>query len=344
MYGTTLTSWPLMMVKALEAKGIDARALLRQTGLDPDLLDDPNARYHYRRINRFYHRAVEVSGDPCIGLEAARYWHPTTLHALGYAWLASQTLQEAFDRLARYARIVSDTGRIRFERIEDGYRLVFGPFISQIEGIVHPTSIDMVLAVLIRMCRTSYGDDFQAREVHVSHPRTECQEALAEYHRAPLVYGAERDMLIFDAEPVEARLPTGNAELARVNEEVINRYIARMDQADIVTRVKVAITESLPSGRISEERIADRLNMSQRSLQRRLQERHTCYRDLLEETRRDLANRYMEDTRYRISEITYLLGFSDPSNFTRAFRRWKGVSPTVYRRAIQGEQRAGAAQ
>ncbi len=339
MYGTTLTSWPLMVVKALEEKGIDARALLRQTGLDPALLDDPNARYHYRRINRFYHRAVEESGDPCLGLEASRHWHPTTLHALGYAWLASQTLKEAFERLVRYVRIVSDTGQLRFEREDDGYRLIFGPFLGQVEGIMHPMAVDLAYAVIVRMARMSYGEDFHAREVHLTYADSPCHDQLTAFHRAPIVYGTDEFALRFDAEPIEARLPTGNAELARVNEEVIDHYIARMDQADIVTRVKVAITEELPSGRISEERIAEHLNMSQRSLQRKLQERHTSYRALLEETRRDLANRYMEDTRYRISEITYLLGFSDPSNFTRAFRRWKGVSPTVYRNAIRGEQR-----
>ena len=339
MYGTTLTSWPLMVVKALEEKGIDAHALLRQTGLDPALLGDPNARYHYRRINRFYHRAVEESGDPCLGLEASRHWHPTTLHALGYAWLASQTLQEAFERLVRYVRIVSDTGQLRFEREDGGYRLIFGPFLGQVEGIMHPMAVDLAFAVTVRMCRMSYGEAFHPREVHLTYTDSPCHDQLTAFHQAPIVYGTDEFALRFDAEPIEARLPTGNAELARVNEEVIDHYIARMDQADIVTRVKVAITEELPSGRISEERIAAHLNMSQRSLQRKLQERHTSYRTLLEETRRDLANRYMEDTRYRISEITYLLGFSDPSNFTRAFRRWKGVSPTVYRNAIRGEQR-----
>jgi AraC-like DNA-binding protein len=98
-------------------------------------------------------------------------------------------------------------------------------------------------------------------------------------------------------------------------------------------QVKTKLIQELPSGNISEEIIAEDLYMSQRSLQRRLREEGTTYKELLNETRRDLAAQYIKASSVSINEITYLLGFSEPSNFSRAFKRWTGVSPSEYRQS-----------
>ena len=98
-------------------------------------------------------------------------------------------------------------------------------------------------------------------------------------------------------------------------------------------QVKTKLIQELPSGHICEENIAEDLYMSQRSLQRRLREEGTTYKELLNETRRDLAAQYIKVSGVSINEITYLLGFSEPSNFSRAFKRWTGVSPSEYRQS-----------
>lgn len=331
MHGTTISSWILQVAKALEEYGIDYRPLFRKAGLDPERLNDPNARYYYIPIARLFHLAVEATGDECFGLKTSKQWHPTTLHALGYAWLASHSLKEAFERLERYLKIVSNVGNLYFMHEGDIYTVRFGEVLPRYDGIEHPAQTDLAFAVLVRMCRTSYGNNFNPVRVDMRYPTPACRNEHDEYFQCPVNFNAEDDILIFDAETVEAMLPTGNAELARVNDEVVSRYIAQMDREDIVTQVKLNITDSLPSGQVTEDHVADQLNMSRRSLQRKLRENSTSYRQLLEETRKELAGQYMKDRSYSISEITYLLGFSDPSNFNRAFRRWKGVSPSAYR-------------
>jgi AraC-like DNA-binding protein len=100
-----------------------------------------------------------------------------------------------------------------------------------------------------------------------------------------------------------------------------------------VMQVKTKLVDHLPSGAITEKDIADLLNMSLRSLQRKLEEKGYTYKQLLEETRRELAEQYIRNSRLSLGEITYMLGFSELSNFSRAFKRWTGKSPQHYRRA-----------
>jgi AraC-like DNA-binding protein len=107
--------------------------------------------------------------------------------------------------------------------------------------------------------------------------------------------------------------------------------LARLDKSDVIARCRAAVLEDLPSGEASAEDTAKQLHMSPRTLQRKLAEAQTTYVQLVDDTRKDLALRYIEDPRRSITDITFSLGFSQPSAFTRAFRRWTGLAPSEYR-------------
>ncbi len=111
-------------------------------------------------------------------------------------------------------------------------------------------------------------------------------------------------MLHLDKDTLEQHLPTGNAELARANEQVIQTYLAHLDRSDVVMRVKIALLERLPSGPVSERSIAEAFNMSLRTLQRKFQDEGTTYKEFLDETRRELAAGYVKNPHVSISEIT----------------------------------------
>ncbi|PPA05284.1 AraC family transcriptional regulator, partial [Pseudomonas sp. MWU12-2312b] len=99
---TSLASWTRALRKQLDALGLDSTALCRQAGLDPQWMDDPNARYPLSGTTRLWELAVQASGDPAIGLRVSRFVSPTTFHALGYALVASGSLREVFERIVRY--------------------------------------------------------------------------------------------------------------------------------------------------------------------------------------------------------------------------------------------------
>ncbi|NNF96819.1 MAG: helix-turn-helix transcriptional regulator, partial [Halobacteria archaeon] len=135
----------------------------------------------------------------------------------------------------------------------------------------------------------------------------------------------------FNKADVNKYLPTSNAEMARANEKVIVDYLARLDKNNITAQVKAKLLDLLPSGNFTEETIIQSLHISQRTLQRKFKDEGTTYKQLLDESRSELAKEYVNDTSLSFSEITYLLGFSEQSNFTRAFKRWQGQSPSAYR-------------
>jgi AraC-like DNA-binding protein len=126
-------------------------------------------------------------------------------------------------------------------------------------------------------------------------------------------------------------LPTANTDLARVNEEIVASYLEQIEHGTVSKRVRTRLIEQLPSGHVSQESIASSLFMSTRTLQRKLQEENTSYKELLTETRHELAMRYMASSSSPVSEVAYLLGFSEVGNFTRAFKRWTGMAPTEFR-------------
>lgn len=326
---TALTSWAKAIRKALEAAGHDPKPLFLQAGLELSALDDPNARYPVESTLRLWQQVVRVTGDPAFGLVAARYVSPTTFHALGYSLVASPTLKDAFERLVRYFRVVSDAAELEFRTVGDEYHFELRVDIGGPEPALE--SIDAFACVIVRMCRGLYRRDYAPLRVSLRRPAPTDPTPYTRAFRAPLSFGASANLLVFDRASFETTLEGANSELARHNDEIAAKYLAHFDRHNITNRVHGVLVQQLSLGEPSQQKIADALHMSLRNLQRRLASEGTSYKDILNDTRRELALSYIKDLRYSVSEITYLLGFSDTSSFNRAFRRWTGQAPTLYR-------------
>jgi AraC-like DNA-binding protein len=325
-----LASCGLILWKTLESYGLDSHALFVKAGLDPERFRDPDARFSFSAIRNLWKLSLEATWDPCLGIRAARYWHPSNFHAAGFAWMASASLKDALERTVRYFRIVStDPERLSLVETDDDFRFIIDTADVRERGL--DEEYDLLMAIIVDMCRTSYGPTFKPLLVMMERPAPPCAKEFVEYFGAPVQFSSETNLLAFDKEDLTKQLPTANAELAHANERIVMEYLSYLDRSDIITRVKTRLIDSLPSGRVTEESIADALHLSRRSLQRRLKEEGTSYTQVLDETRRQLAAQYVRHSRLSINEITYLLGFSEPSNFSRAFRRWTGASPTAYR-------------
>ena len=126
-------------------------------------------------------------------------------------------------------------------------------------------------------------------------------------------------------------LPTGNRDLAAIHDRALVEQLARLDKTDIMARFRASLLERMASGDLSEDNLARDLHMSRRSLQRRLAEAEATYQSLVDDTRRDMALRYLEDAGKSATDIAFLLGYSQQSAFTRAFRRWSGKTPSAWR-------------
>ena len=340
MAATTVTAWAQLVHRALEQAGADPDGLFEQAGLDPSALREPGARYSFLKVQELWRLAEATTGDPDFGLAAARCWHPTSWHALGYAWLASETLLDAFERTRRYARLVTDSVSIELEPSPHGIWVV-GHLRPGLPMVVRPAQ-DVGLATVVMMCRLSRGPQFRPLCARFAYPRPASTEALERFFEAPCEFDAEVGGLEIASDDLEAPLPSANAELARTNEQVIVDYLDHFDATTVAQRARCKLLEQLPSGHACEASVARELNMSSRTLQRRLRAEGTTFRDILDDVRRELAIRYLTRRELSINEITYILGFVEPSSFTRAFRRWTGSCPTVYRDAARAADRSEA--
>lgn len=312
------------------ANGVDSAALLRAWGIDPDGLDAGDRRLRIDQVLG-YLEAVEqalLERDPAAGLAANEYWHPSKFGPLGYAWLTSDSLVAAFRRLERYSRIVSEGVQVGLKADEEELVVSFDFVQSWRAPLLRN---DVTLASVLAMCRNQVGPDFIPERVELAHPPPADREPYEALFRCPLSFDRAVSALVVAREQADRRSAVSYARMERLHDQVMVEYLAHLSDDEIVERARVAIREVLPSGELSDAAVADKLHLSSRTLQRRLKAQGTSFKALLTEVRTELADQFLRENRHSLSEIAFLLGFSELSAFSRAFRRWKGVSPSQYR-------------
>lgn len=324
---TTIGGYALAIAKALDHSGIDSARILRAAGISAALTNDPLSRLPVATLTQLYRACVEVTHNPYFGLTVGKFIHISNLHALGYALAASSNLLEFCRRLARYFRLASQTAEIRVIESDDEIALE----IKQLVDVCGETEDALITFVVLSM-RQLYRPEFNPTRVALHHavPR----DGPAPYEnlfRAPVTFDQALAVLAIPRASAEHPLPGACAELAQLNDNIANRYMAQLDKDDVVNTVRLKIIDMLPSGDCSREKVASAMCMSPSTLQLKLAQRDTNFQDLLDAIRKELARSYVRQQSLSITEITFLLGFSDTSNFTRAFKRWEGKSPSSFR-------------
>lgn len=327
MSHTILASTTAILWKSLRSAGFDPTPLFLQVEINPELMKDPHARVSGESVLDLWRLAIELTGNDCLGITAAKHWHPSMFGALGYAWLASSTLHTALKRAARYMLAINNARDALMEETPAGfnYRLFPGLAIDKLS-----VQNDLHLAVLIKMCRANYGEQLNPLAVTFTHAEPHCSKEYFAHFRCPVEFGAKENSLTLPMEAIDKPLPGNSPMMARLSDQMMIEYLSHLDRSQFTERVKALIIDHLPSGDIQLEKIADVLAVSARTLQRRLKNEETSFANLLEEIRRDLASRYILGNTHSLTEISFLLGFSDESTFSRAFKRWTGQSPREY--------------
>jgi len=329
MIGTFLASEARILSRLLATYHLDATKLYRDAGLDPSLMTKPRARYPFDRVALAWGRAAKLTAKPHLGLEIAKYCRPTDFHGLAVAFLASQNLRTALERFARYHTCVNTAFVMHLEYQSDRMDLVC-PSINIDEDAKRMIQ-DARAGVLVDLCRSGADGALDPLKVAFTYPAPKDSAEHSALFRCPVVFGAEEWRLSFRASDVDRPFLASNRELARAADQVLDTLCKGLRLNDLVSRVKLAMVEELPSGTPSEDAVAKAMSMSTRSLQRKLAEEGTSFTTLLAVVRRELAQEYVKDRDLPVTEISYMLGFSDVSSFSRAFKRWTGHSPAASR-------------
>jgi len=185
------------------------------------------------------------------------------------------------------------------------------------------------------MCRFNYGDELLATEICLAHEGPPCAKVITDYFRTPVIYDTPESSFTLAKKDVDIKLSSSNKELALLHDEFLMKYLIEIKKGDLVQQIQSVIIDNLPSGKVSDNLIAKELNLSERSLQRKLQEKGTTFRSVLDNVREMAAIQYIKNPVNTMSDIAFLLGFSEQSAFSRAFKKWTGTSPIKYRNSLK---------
>jgi AraC-like DNA-binding protein len=274
---------------------------------------------------------LEAMDDPNIGLQFASRTTLQDTGLLGYVMMHSATLGEALDVFTRFFRLWREEPLPHFEartrRIAVGWTSGLAP-----PTLERPLS-DWALSGTLALLREVTGTELRPLEVHFSYSSHGLDLSLARrYFGAQLRFEQPGAELILRKGDLELPSRKANHDLAGYLRRYAEQVIESMPSGGTVTsRVEQALRQGLDKGRLALDDVASRLAMSRRTLQRRLREEGTSFGSLREAFRRHLAIDLLRDKTLAIYEIAFLLGYSETSNFYRAFRRWEGSSPRRFR-------------
>jgi AraC-like DNA-binding protein len=326
---TFLASFGLIGLRLIELHGIDPQRFAQQVGITSLEIPDARTRLPSALLDLAFEKASSLIPDPAFALRSAECWHPSNLGTLGYAWLSSGSLRTALKRMARYTRVIGQRMSARCADDELGLHFLYEH--GRGETRVGQTMADYTLALIVDMCRTNFGPALTLESVSLRRPVPKNPKPYQDFFSCPIHFGAAVDGFVLERHIADRPLPTSNHELATTFDAILAKQLAEIANGDLESRCKAYLLEQLTSGEPSEEALARAMGMSPRTLQRRLGDLGMTYKGVLEKTRYDLALRYLDDPKKSVTDVTFLLGFSEQSAFTRAFKRWNGSAPTAYR-------------
>lgn len=319
---------PLRGIDALAlALGADMAAAMRAVGLSMALLRRPDERIEFRSYCALLDHCAHHWGRPDFALRLADYQHLDILGPVGLVTRMAPNLRAALDAIAE--NLIIHSNAVMATLVEgDGVAAVV------VDTLIQPRGIDRFLLVSLGVARNVVEQAGNAPveliEVSLRDRRDDQRAAVEAHFRCPVRFGAEQNALYFDLSILNRRIERGD----EAHQSLIERYLATSWQEiagnfGAVARHEVA--RQMELGGCTLESLAARLQLEPRSLQRRLQQDGTSFRNLMDDWRRTRALSLVTQTRLPLSEVTQALGYADQSVFSRAFQRWYGDSPLAVR-------------
>jgi AraC-like DNA-binding protein len=311
------------------AKGADADVLLREAGLSRGQIDDPDCRFEVRRQIKFLNLVAGALSDDLLGFHLSQDFDPRSMGLLHYVLASSDTLNEAIRRAARYSSIINEGIRLS-QRVGEEIGVTF-EYVG-VSRHLDRHQIEFWMAALIRTCRQLTDRHFTADHVSFIHRRSVTPEEKA-FYSCKLMFGADVDEARFSPSILDAPIVSADPYLNKLLIKYCEEALAhrRTNRNPFETKVENAIAVLLPHGKTQVSEVARKLGMSERTLARRLASEGLTFTGVLRALRSDLAKRHLADNDLSISKIAWLLGYSDSSAFSTAYKRHAGIAPSAIR-------------
>jgi AraC-like DNA-binding protein len=318
------------LIDYLRERGFDTAPLLVSVGLDERALDEPDRTIPAARYLKLWQQAEHLTGDAQLGLHVGEQIRPGKYGVLGYVMMSCETLGESLLRQLRYQDLVGKSGRSELLRSAARCELRWLAEMSRSSRHIAEEHVASWVA-FARWILGAPGRD--PLEVWFEHPAPAVLDEHEKLFRCTLRFGQPHTAVVFSAELLDLPLRDKNPDMRRLMDRHAETLLAQHVQGEpeITREIRAAIAQQLADGVPPIERVAAQLQISPRTLQRRLASVHSNYKDLVDDVRRRLALRHVDNRQLSLPEIAFLLGFSEQSSFQRAFKRWTGLPPGRYR-------------
>lgn len=325
---------------ALSDAGLDVEAIYGRLGYNLEKLSVRSDRTPHAQHAAFWEAVETVSGDRDIGLHLCPHLPVYRGEVIDYLFFSSRDFRDGCRRALKYLRLVSDALDIRVDE-QDGTARAIVRYSGNDPDTPRHTEI-LVIHSVIQFVRRFVGTGAQPRAIEL---HCAALSPPAEYERlfgCPVRFDAAHSAILFDRGLLDHASPYSDPELLHLHEELAEKRLSNLERQDLIERIRAIFAKKLEIEHCELEDIAAQLGIAPRRLRFELTRAGTSFSDLLAEFRFTLAKRLLGKTDERIENIVYLTGFSEPSTFYRAFKRWSGMTPVQYREQKRG-QLAGAA-
>ena len=317
------------MFSYLTSLKVDIDTFLRSLDIDPESVKSPDAYIPLETYLLIQDEAAEYIDDPYLGLHMGEFIEAGSWSILGYMMMNCKTLGEAFEKSARYHRVIgnliSGNAHLKLNKIK--VTLDVPPHAPQMTRHCY----EAVISGSVGMMRTLTGTDINPLEVTFSYPEPASRSEYKRIFRCPVLFGQKDNSFTIDLNVIFTPVKYANSDMLQYFENYAQEFLASVERQNEYARtVTKIILSKLDDEALSIKKVAKEMSVSVRTLQNRLKDEGVVFSELLTDTRKKLAKKYLNED-YSVEQITYLLGFSEPSVFRKAFKKWSGVTPREFR-------------
>lgn len=321
-----LSSWVLAIARTLDAVGVPHEPVFHSVGMDTAGLKSGNSRYSQEMVSRLWRAAVQQTAEPHFGLKVAEHIRPSTFNVVGYAMSCSATLGDALHRFARYAKLISNSATVTISETPEQLSLSFNFDTGGAPPIFH--TIDTVVAGLACFASWIAGEQIIPVEVHFRHQRPTDISEYSRLLRCPIYFEQDEDCIVFNHADIDRPVLSADEQLASLLDGIAITQMAQLSER-FSKKVRDCLLKQFAEGEISRRGTAELMHMTERTLLRRLKDEGTTFQEVLDRLREELAYEYLKRSDITIQTVSFMLGFSDASTFSRAFKRWTGRRPSL---------------
>ncbi|ENX13243.1 hypothetical protein F895_02544 [Acinetobacter sp. CIP 64.2] len=318
-----------MVYQTMQKMDLDAAAIFARVHL-PDQPPDKFVRRDNATQQRFWQAAQQISQDSDIGLHIGANIPPFRGQVIEYLFLSSPTFGEGLKRTIRYQALLTDAMSFQLDLISETT--------ATISGLNHPVRhyLECAIGILLNFFKYISEGTFTPTEIGLPYPDGAHQEEYQKVWGCPVRLGQSNGYICFDQSQLATPSAAHEPELLKVHEHHAAAQLELLNKHQLINEIeKILASGLLESGEFDQNIIAEYLGRSGRSLRADLQLLNTSYEKVIAHYRERLARRLLSQTEESIDQIVYLTGFSEPSAFSRAFKRWTGETPTAYRQRKQ---------